>query len=144
MQEEEPQGPSFPEPWYYRPEYMLPLLIFWPAGALLAIRSPWNSNVMFGGLAWAIVIVGAFAGFKWIQAGSYQPIMTFYVPGVLLTIVTQVQWSRYRLEMAGNAGTPDKAAASGQASEESSANERPPRPTARRRRRIPRTGRSKN
>ncbi len=138
QEEEEPQGPSYPRPWYYRPEYMIPMFVFWPAGALLALRSPWNSNVLLGGVAWAVMIVGAFAGFKWLQAGSYQPIMTFYVPGVLLTIVTQVQWKRYRIEMAG-----DDAAAD-QESEESREPEGPPRPSARRRRRNPRAGRSKS
>ena len=137
MQEEEPQGPSFPRPWYYRPEYMVPMFIFWPAGAILALRSPWNNNTMVGGAAWAVMIVGAVMGFKWLQAGSYQPIMTFYVPGILLTIVTQVQWTRYRHEMAGSL------AVSGQESEGKSATEKPPRPTARRRRRISRAGRSK-
>ncbi len=117
---------------------MIPMFVFWPAGALLALRSPWNSNVLLGGVAWAVMIVGAFAGFKWLQAGSYQPIMTFYVPGVLLTIVTQVQWKRYRIEMAG-----DDAAAD-QESEESREPEGPPRPSARRRRRNPRAGRSKS
>ncbi len=136
--EKDPQEPSFPRPWYYRPEYMIPMFVFWPAGALLALRSPWNSNVLLGGVAWAVMIVGAFAGFKWLQAGSYQPIMTFYVPGVLLTIVTQVQWKRYRVEMAG-----DDAAAE-QESEESREPEGPPRPSARRRRRNPRAGRSKS
>ena len=57
MEEEEDQGPSYPRPWYYRPEFMIPMFIFWPSGALLAIRSPWNTNVMFGGVAWAFIFV---------------------------------------------------------------------------------------
>ena len=113
------------------------MFVFWPAGALLAIRSPWNSNVMIGGVAWAFMIVGAVMGFKWLQAGSYQPIMTFYVPGVLLTLVTQVQWARYRHEMAGDDAAPDHDA------QESNPPERSPRPSARRRRRNPKAGRSK-
>ena len=137
MREEEPQGPSFPKPWYYRPEYLIPMFIFWPAGAILAIRSPWNSNVMLGGVAWAFMIVGAFMGFKWIQAGSYQPIMTFYVPGALLTLVTQVQWAAYRSRMVAKEASPDQES-------EILKNSSPPRPTARRRKRISRTGRSKS
>ena len=135
--EEESQGPSFPKPWYYRPEFMIPMFIFWPSGALLAIRSPWNSNVMLGGVAWAFMIVGAFAGFKWLQAGSYQPIATFYFPGILLTIVTQVQWTVYRNRMAEEDSSPDLDPAEPQDSN-------PPRPSARRRRRNPRTGRTKS
>ena len=117
---------------------MLPMLLFWPAGAILVIRSPWNNNTMVGGAAWAVMIVGAFMGFKWLQAGIYQPIVTFFLPGFLLTIVTQVQWARYRHEMAS-----DKEP-SQDPSGESSLPDKPPRPTARRRRRNPRTGRSKS
>ena len=137
MQEEEPQEPSFPRPWYYRSEYMLPMLIFWPAGAILVLRSPWNSNVILGGLAWAVIIVGAVLGFRWLMDQNYQPIMTFYVPGFLLTVFTQVQWTRYRHEMAG------ADVAERQGSGESSSPDRPPRPSARKRRRNPRAGRSK-
>ena len=62
--EEEPEGPSYPKPWYYRPEFMIPMFIFWPSGAILAIRSPWNSNVMFGGLAWAFIFVFGVLGVR--------------------------------------------------------------------------------
>ena len=137
MQEEEPQGPSYPRPWYYRPEYMIPMFIFWPSGALLAIRSPWNSNVMFGGVAWMFIIVFGVLGVRWLNDGIYQPIMTFYVPGVLLTIITQVQWATYKKRMAENEESSDGKPAE---LEQSS----PPRPSARRRRRNPRTGRPRN
>ena len=137
MQEEEPQGPSYPRPWYYRPEYLIPMFIFWPSGALLAIRSPWNSNVMFGGVAWMFIIVFGVLGVRWLNDGIYQPIMTFYVPGVLLTIVTQVQWATYKKRMAENEESSDGKPAE---LEQSS----PPRPSARRRRRNPRTGRPRN
>lgn len=137
MQEEEQQGPSYPRPWYYRPEYMIPMFIFWPSGALLAIRSPWNSNVMFGGVAWMFIIVFGVLGVRWLNDGIYQPIMTFYVPGVLLTIITQVQWATYKKRMAENEESSDGKPAE---LEQSS----PPRPSARRRRRNPRTGRPRN
>ncbi|MEE8465822.1 MAG: hypothetical protein V3S68_05040, partial [Dehalococcoidia bacterium] len=78
LQETSEEGPSFPRPWYYRPEYMIPMLIFWPSGSLLVLRSPWNKNTRVGGAAWAMLIVGAVMAFKWIQAGAYQPIATFY------------------------------------------------------------------
>ena len=137
MQEEETQGPSYPRPWYYRPEYMIPMFIFWPSGALLAIRSPWNSNVMFGGVAWMFIIVFGVLGVRWLNDGIYQPIMTFYVPGVLLTIITQVQWATYKKRMAENEESSDGKPAE---LEQSS----PPRPSARRRRRNPKTGRPRN
>ncbi|MDA0264194.1 MAG: hypothetical protein O3A93_10220 [Chloroflexi bacterium] len=138
MQEEEFKAPTYPKPWYYRPEYLIPMFFFWPSGSLLAIRSPWNQNVMFGGVAWAFLIVGAFAGFKWLQAGSYQPIATFFFPGILLTVVTQVQWAIYRGQMAENEAAA-KAEPPG-----AELDDAPPRPSARRRRRNPRTGRSRN
>lgn len=137
MEEEEPQGPSYPKPWYYRPEFMIPMFIFWPSGAILAIRSPWNSNVMLGGVAWAFIFVFGILGVRWLNDGVYQPIMTFYVPGVLLTIITQVQWAAYRKKMAEDEEPP------GELSEEIEETSRP-RPSARRRRRNPRTGRTRN
>jgi len=137
MEEEEPQGPSYPKPWYYRPEFMIPMFIFWPSGAILAIRSPWNSNVMLGGVAWAFIFVFGILGVRWLNDGVYQPIMTFYVPGVLLTIITQVQWAAYRKKMA------EDEKPSGEPSEEIEETS-PPRPSARRRRRNPRTGRTRN
>jgi len=132
MQEERQEGPSFPKPWYYRPEFMIPMFILWPSGSLLAIRSPWNSNVMFGGMAWAFLIIGGVMGVRWLSDGIYQPIFTFYLPGILLTLITQVQWAVYRSQMTEE--------------DESSDQEMPelegidqPRPSARRRRRIPRS-----
>ncbi len=132
MQEEEEQGPSYPKPWYYRPEYMIPMLIFWPAGSLLAIRSPWNSNVMLGGIAWAFIIVLGILGVRWLKDGVYQPLMLFHVPGILLTVVTQVQWASYKKQMEDDMAKPKEEPA---VLEETSQ----PRPSARRRRRSPRS-----
>ena len=103
----------------------------------MAIRSPWNSNVMLGGVAWAFIFVFGILGVRWLNDGVYQPIMTFYVPGVLLTIITQVQWAAYRKKMA------EDEEPSGEPSEEIEETS-PPRPSARRRRRNPRTGRTRN
>ena len=103
----------------------------------MAIRSPWNSNVMLGGVAWAFIFVFGILGVRWLNDGVYQPIMTFYVPGVLLTIITQVQWAAYRKKMA------EDEEPSGEPSEEIEETNRP-RPSARRRRRNPRTGRTRN
>lgn len=128
MQEEEEQRPSYPKPWYYRPEFMLPMLIFWPSGSLLIIRSPWNSNVMLGGVAWAFMIVFGILGVRWMVDGVYQPIMTFYVPGVLLTLITQVQWAAYKKRMTEEEGSSEEEPVELEASS-------PRRPSARRRRR---------
>ena len=132
LMQEEDQGPSFPKPWYYRPEFMIPMFILWPSGSLLAIRSPWNTNVMFGGVAWAFLIVGGVMAVRWLSDGIYQPIFTFYVPGLLLTLVTQVQWTAYRQRMADDG---DPAVRKTLESEERIL----PRPSARKRRRNSRT-----
>ncbi|HIF43763.1 MAG TPA: hypothetical protein EYG27_05695 [Dehalococcoidia bacterium] len=139
--QEQPQGPSYPKPWYYRPEYMLPMFIMWPAGSLLAIRSPWNTNVMFGGVAWAFVIVGGFIGMKSIQAGSYLLLAQFFAPGILLTIITQVQWAAYQKKM-----TALEKASNTQENQEPEEQEDTfrPRPSARRRRRTPKIPRSRD
>ena len=113
---------------------MLPMLIFWPAGSLLTIRSPWNENVMLGGIAWAFIIVLGVLGVRWMNDGVYQPIMLFHVPGILLTVVTQVQWAAYKKQMA------DAYASSAEESAELEDMSQP-RPSARRRRRSPRTHR---
>lgn len=139
MQEQSPQ-PTYPKPWYYRPEYMLPMFIMWPAGSLLAIRSPWNENVMLGGVAWAFIIVLGVLGVRWLNDGIYQPIMLFHVPGILLTLVTQVQWAAYKKQMIAL----EKASVT----QENQEPEEPedtfrPRPSARRRRKTPRIPRSK-
>ena len=69
---------------------------------------------------------------RWLSDGIYQPIFTFYVPGLLLTLVTQVQWTVYRQRMADD-GEP--AVRKTLELEERIM----PRPSARKRRRNPRT-----
>ena len=138
--QEQPSQPTYPKPWYYRPEYMLPMFIMWPAGSLLAIRSPWNENVMLGGVAWAFIIVLGVLGVRWLNDGIYQPIMLFHVPGILLTLVTQVQWAAYKKQM--------MALEKASVTQENQEPEEPedtfrPRPSARRRRKTSRIPRSK-
>jgi len=114
------------------------MFIFWPAGSLLAIRSPWNDNVMVGGIAWAFIIVLGVMGVRWMNDGVYQPIMLFHVPGILLTIVTQVQWAAYKKQMAdGDDALEDEVGEPEDGFR--------PRPSARRRRRrSPRNPKSRN
>ena len=139
--QEQPSQPTYPKPWYYRPEYMLPMFIMWPAGSLLAIRSPWNENVMLGGVAWAFIIVLGVLGVRWLNDGIYQPIMLFHVPGILLTLVTQVQWAAYKKQM--------MVLEKGSVTQENQEPEGPkdifrPRPSARRRRKTSRIPRSRD
>jgi len=95
---EEPPVPDYPRPWYYRPEFFYAMFIFPPAWSVLVLRSPWNQNIVLGGVAWAILLVGGFLGLKWVQNGSEGNVIALFLPGTLLTIVTQVQWARYRRE----------------------------------------------
>lgn len=133
---EDPSVPTYPRPWYYRPEFFYPMFIFPPVWSVLVLRSPWNKNVVMGGVAWAILIVGAVMSIRWVQEGVPQAIILLFFPGTLLTILTQVQWARYRREHEppaapeGDAAVPE--------SDEPAA--RRPRPSARRRGRR-RTGR---
>ena len=86
---------DYPRPWFYRPEFFLGFFIFPPVWSFLALRSPWNRNVLVGGVAWAILIVGAVLAFRWVRNGSIENLVIF-IPGVVLTVVTQVQWSVHR------------------------------------------------
>jgi hypothetical protein len=96
---------------------------------------------MLGGVAWMFIMVGGIMGVRWLNDGVYQPIFTFYLPGVLLTLVTQVQWASYKKQMADEEETPKDVSEEPLEEPQDTA---PPRPSARRRRRSPRTGRTKD
>ncbi len=92
---------------------------------------------MLGGIAWAFIIVLGVLGVRWMNDGVYQPIMLFHVPGILLTVVTQVQWAAYKKQMA------EEDESSGEEATEPEDTFQP-RPSARRRRRNPRTPRPRD
>ena len=130
---EEDSLPDSSRPWFYRPEFFFAFFIFPPVWSILALRSPWNNSVITGGVAWAVLIVSGVMAFKWVQNGSPQNLFLF-VPGVILTVVTQVQWARNRAENRPPATVgAESPAVPGQ---ERLGSSRPPRPTARRRRRV--------
>lgn len=95
MAEERPE-PTFLRPWFYRPEYFVPAFFFPPVWSVLVLRSPWNQNIIVGGVAWAIIFIAGFLALKWIQNGSVQNVLVLFLPGILLTVITQVQWERFR------------------------------------------------
>ena len=134
MEEEHSLAKSDP-PWFYRPEFFIAFFIFPPVWSILALRSPWNNSIIVGGAAWAILIVGAVMCFKWVQNGSPQNLFMF-VPGVVLTIITQVQWSRFQAENRPQEDIRGDVTASEQEHSGSSEPARPARPSARRRRRV--------
>lgn len=133
---EEPYAPDYPRPWYYRPEFHYAMFIFPPAWSVLVLRSPWNQNILVGGVAWAVLFIGGFLALKLVQSGSEEGAIALFLPGTLLTIVTQVQWARYRREH-GPLAVEGEETAPPQREEDDS---RPARPSARRRSKR-RTGR---
>ena len=100
-----PPPPQDLRPWYYLnwfliPAFVLgwpitPVSIVWPLWAVLIIRSPWHNGIMSGGLAWAMLLTGAF---ELVRLMGSDPItaMKVLLPGVALTVVTQVLWSKHK------------------------------------------------
>ncbi|PKB68491.1 MAG: hypothetical protein BZY81_01825 [SAR202 cluster bacterium Io17-Chloro-G4] len=73
--------------------------MLWPVWAILILRSPWHNNVLLNGLAWAMLVTGAVMGYKNAQGeGGVVFAVASVVPGVMVTIITQVMWTRFRLE----------------------------------------------
>ena len=96
---------QYPRPWFYRPEIYYSFFIFPPAWSVLTLRSPWQSGegfrgIMVGGIAWFIMIASVVFAVRWVQAdddGNRQIANLFiFVPGILLTLLTQVQWAAHR------------------------------------------------
>ena len=143
---EEPSPPPQElKPWYYQEWFMFPTAVFWPLWAILIIRSPWHNGLISGAVAWAMLIVGGYF-IIWEQLIPDQrlnPItITVIIPGLLLTVITQVHWARYRPALRAGLLSTDSASdssAGGRASTENGGTARGPR----RRRRGSRAGRSR-
>ena len=91
---------DYPRPWFYRPEVYYGFLIFPPVWSILTLRSPWHKaegflGIMVGGVAWFFLIASVVMSVKWVQEGGVLNLFIF-VPGVLLTLLTQVQWAAHR------------------------------------------------
>lgn len=91
---------EYPRPWFYRPEIYYGLIIFPPVWSILTLRSPWHKGegffgIFIGGLAWFFLIAGVVLSVRWVQEGGVLNLFVF-VPGVLLTLLTQVQWQAHR------------------------------------------------
>ena len=147
---EEPSPPSQElKPWYYQEWFMFPTVVFWPLWAILIIRSPWHNGLISGAVAWAMLIVGGYF-IIWIQLIESRRLNDFtivlIIPGLLLTLITQVHWMRYRRALRAGLLSSDSAldstsdsASGGRASTESRSGAGGPR----RRRRGSRAGRSR-
>lgn len=91
---------EYPRPWFYRPEIYYGLIIFPPVWSILTLRSPWHKGegffgIFIGGLAWFFMIAAVVLSVRWVQEGGVLNLFVF-VPGVLLTLLTQVQWAAHR------------------------------------------------
>ena len=91
---------DYPRPWFYRPEIYFGFIIFPPVWSFLTLRSPWHKGegffgILIGGLAWFFLIASVVMSVKWIQEDRMVNLFIF-VPGVLLTLLTQVQWAAHR------------------------------------------------
>ena len=143
---EEPSPPPQElKPWYYQEWFMFPTAVFWPLWAILIIRSPWHNGLISGAVAWAMLIVGGYF-IIWdqlIPSGRLgQTTIVLILPGLLLTVITQVHWMRYRPTLRAGILSQDSAsdsAGGGRASPARSGADRGPR----RRRRGSRAGRSR-
>ena len=91
---------DYPRPWFYRPEMYYGMFIFPPVWSVLTLRSPWHNaegfrGIMVGGIAWFIIIASVVLSVRWVQEGGVRNLFIF-VPGILLTLLTQVQWTAHR------------------------------------------------
>ena len=97
-----PDLSEYPRPWFYRPEIYYGLFIFPPVWSVLTLRSPWHSGegfrgILVGGIAWFIIIASVVLSVRWVQEGGERNLFIF-VPGILLTLLTQVQWTAHRAQ----------------------------------------------
>ena len=151
--EDDDPNRDYPRPWFYRPEFYIGMFIFPPVWSVLTLRSPWNRNALVGGVAWAILIVGGIFAFQWVSGvnpffwipdsgdnvpgGRRWANLVIFLPGALLTVLTQVQWQAHRAQH----GPPPSELAeadrrpAAMPPPESAAPGRPPRPRRRHRRR---------
>ncbi len=98
---------EYPRPWFYRPEIYYGLIIFPPVWSILTLRSPWHKGegfygILIGGVAWFFLIASVVFTVRWVQAdddGNRHVVNLFiFVPGLLLTLITQIQWAAHRAQ----------------------------------------------
>ncbi|HZA25125.1 MAG TPA: hypothetical protein VFA32_21435 [Dehalococcoidia bacterium] len=96
MNEERPSPPRELKPWYYQDWFLFPMFIFWPLWAVLILRSPWHNGVISGAIAWAMLIAGSFLVAQRLRLGGTvaESTLIFIIPGLVLTVITQVLWLR--------------------------------------------------
>ena len=110
MAQDQPVPPELERPWYYERWFLVPVFamgwplpfppfVLWPVWAVLILRSPWHNHVLLNGLAWAMIITGAVMEYKNAQGdGGVAFVVALMVPGAIVVVITQVMWTRFRLE----------------------------------------------
>ncbi len=124
MEQPDPLALSPRRPWYYQTWFLVgafimgwpvvtaPFGILWPVWGILMLRSPWHNHTVLKGLGWAHLVVGAILFgiiFRRALAEGGDAIgisVMIIVPGLLMTLATQVMWARYRLENSPDAESP--------------------------------------
>ena len=87
-------------PWYYHNMFLfltfvLGWLMLWPVWSVLIMRSPWHNGIISGGLAWAMLLTGGFRLWEQMQSNPTSTVVML-LPGLALTVATQVLWSRHK------------------------------------------------
>ena len=152
MERPDPLASSTQRPWYYQNWFLIgafilgwpvvtaPFGISWPVWGILMLRSPWHSHLVLKGLGWAHLVVGAILFgniFRRAVGEGGDAIgisVMIIVPGLLMTLATQVLWARYRLEHSSDVESPPPPTPVVIPPDDSPPPSRPPRP----RRRTPR------
>ena len=91
-----PPPPEELRPWYYENLFLVAAFVLWPCWSFLILRSPWHNGIMSGGVAWAALILGGVLGVRSVVEGSGGLVIVFYVPGIVLTLGTQIHWAGYK------------------------------------------------
>jgi len=110
MTEWPPPSPEFRRPWFYQNWFLIgafilgwpigPQFVLWPVGAILVIRSPWHQGMPIRVLAWTMLLTGGgMLGWRLQHAPNPTWVAIMVVPGLLLTMVTQALWVRYRADI---------------------------------------------
>ena len=137
-EQQPPPPPADLRPWYYRNWFLIPAFvlgwpivpetsILWPLWAVLIIKSPWHNGILSGGLAWAMIMTG---GYLLVSRAGSSPGATaaLLLPGVALTVLTHVHWSKYKHIL--RAATPAAVEDSTQDSPPHASGEDPPEPAS--------------
>lgn len=95
-QEPLPPPPKELLPWYYQNLFLAVAFVLWPSWSILILRSPWHNGILSGGVAWAALILGTVLGVRSVAEGSGGLVIVFYVPGLVLTLGTQIHWAGYK------------------------------------------------